>query len=363
MKALEVRAGITAARHLRREGLRPEDISLIPAAAGGPKGLTLIPLDQLLFGEWLPQSTQPIDLVGGSIGAFRLATAARTHPRAMLGELAERYIHQDFETEPGRKLPSAKAVSAGVRRWTSDFFSGAAEEILRHPRYRLHVVTSRGRGLLRKEVPGLTHLGFLGAYLSNAISRRSLGQWLERVIFSSTPEGPRLDLSDLPTRIQPLCNENFEPAMLASGSIPFVLQAVQGIPHAPGGAYWDGGVTDYQLHWNYASLNRTSTGSPRLVLYPHFQAQVVPGWMDKPWKARHQATPSLDNVVLLSPRPEWVATLPNRKLPDRRDFTQYATDIPGRIRVWKQALAESERLAEEFSDFLEDRGEVRLLPL
>jgi hypothetical protein len=37
-----------------------------------------------------------------------------------------------------------------------------------------------------------------------------------------------------------------------------------------------------------------------LVLYPHFQRQVVPGWLDKAWKRRHRASPALDNLVLLS---------------------------------------------------------------
>ena len=50
-----------------------------------------------------------------------------------------------------------------------------------------------------------------------------------------------------------------------------------------------------------------------VVLYPHFQRQVVPGWLDRPLRWRHLATAALDNVVLLSPRPEWVATLPDGK--------------------------------------------------
>ncbi|MBA3623611.1 MAG: hypothetical protein H0W48_03990 [Methylibium sp.] len=27
------------------------------------------------------------------------------------------------------------------------------------------------------------------------------------------------------------------------------------IPGAPPGAYWDGGITDYHLHWNDPSIN------------------------------------------------------------------------------------------------------------
>ena len=98
------------------------------------------------------------------------------------------------------------------------------------------------------------------------------------------------------------------------------------IPGAPRGAYWDGGITDYHLHLNYGSM------PDGLVLYPHFQKTVIPGWLDKALKHRHRATAHLDKVVLLSPRPEWIATLPNAKLPDRNDFKAYGDDLAGRVR-------------------------------
>ena len=88
-----------------------------------------------------------------------------------------------------------------------------------------------------------------------------------------------------------------------------------------------------------------------LVLYPHFQSQVVPGWLDKVWKQRHKATSALDNVVVLSPRQEWVQTLPQGKLPDRKDFQSFGEDLPARQRVWRQALAQSQQLADEFAQF------------
>ena len=135
-------------------------------------------------------------------------------------------------------------------------------------------------------------------------------------------------------------------ALRASCSIPFLLQSVTDIQGAPRGAYWDGGITDYHLHLPYASMPKG------LVLYPHFQAQVVPGWLDKPWKQRHRASAALDNLVVLSPRPEWVQTLPNGKLPDRKDFQSYGDDLSARQRVWRQALAQSQRLADEFAQFI-----------
>jgi hypothetical protein len=340
--ALRLYAGQRARATLAERGLSAEDVRVVAAAAGGPKGLVLGPIDRHVFGRWLARSPQTVHLVGASIGAWRMATAAMRDPLAGFERLQHDYIHQHYEPEPGRRSPSAAAVSGVFERTLHDFFAGEVEAVLAHPRWRLHLVTSRGRHVLAREGALRTPLGYLGALASNALSRRSLGAWLERVVFSSGGEALPLDLGDLRHRRVALTAENFRPALLASCSIPFVLRAVHDIPGAPPGAYWDGGITDYHLHWNYASM----TGGG-LVLYPHFQKAVVPGWLDKAWRHRHRATPFLDNVVVLAPDPAWVARLPNGKLPDRGDFKHYGHDLGGRVAAWSRAVAESERLAEE----------------
>ena len=89
-----------------------------------------------------------------------------------------------------------------------------------------------------------------------------------------------------------------------------------------------------------------------LVLYPHFQQQLVPGWLDKGIKRRHGASAKLDNVVVLAPRAEWIATLPHGKLPDRQDFKTWRHDRPGRIASWTAAVAAAQQLADEAADWL-----------
>ena len=64
MQALAIYAGPNAKQHLASQGLSASDVKVIPAAAGGPKGLILGPLDRFMFNEWLPNSQQAIDLVG-----------------------------------------------------------------------------------------------------------------------------------------------------------------------------------------------------------------------------------------------------------------------------------------------------------
>ena len=352
MQALRIYAGPKALAHIRQHGLQPEHVGVIPGAAGGPKGLILGPLDRFLFGEWLPQSTQAVDLVGASIGAWRMATACLHQPVQALERLERDYIAQHYELPVGQKRPTAQQVTDEFARNLAAFYGGRIEEVLQHPRYRLHVVTSHGRGLLQREHPWRTPLGYAGAFMRNLIHRPAMGANLERVVFSTQPELP-FDARDYPTRQVALTPQNFMPAVQASCSIPFVLQAVHDIPGAPAGAYWDGGITDYHLHLNYKGL----------VLYPHFQQAVVPGWLDKSLKWRHKSTAFLDNTIVLAPNPEWVQTLPNGKLPDRSDFMTYANDLPGRIQAWTGATQASQQLADEFSQWLLKPQATEVRPL
>jgi hypothetical protein len=358
LKALQVFAGRRALQHLREQGLRPEHVGLVPGAAGGPKGLALNPLDRFLFGHWLAGSTHTVHLLGASIGAWRMASACLADADAALARMAHDYIHQRYEHKPG-KPPTPRHVSETFGAKLAEHFEGREAEVLSHPRYRLHVFTSRGRhALLRREGRLRTPLGYLGAFAANAVSRSAMGGWLERVIFSDAREPLPLHLLDYRTHQVPLAADNLRASILASCSIPFWLDAVHDIPGAPPGAYWDGGITDYHLHLDYASMPEGA-----LVLYPHFQKSVVPGWLDKALRHRHRATERLSNVVLLAPHPEWVRTLPNGKLPDRNDFKHYGDDFDGRVKAWSLALAESRRLADEFEALVSRPGGIEAVPL
>ncbi len=356
--ALRIHAGPRAYAQIRAHGLQPDDVRVVCGAAGGPKGLILNPLDQYLFGTWLARSTQSIDLIGASIGAWRMATATLADPVAAFARLAQDYIHQEYALDAGRTLPTPRQVTDEFGREIDAFFAGRIPEVLAHARYRLHIVTTHGRHVLRREGAWRTPLGYLGAAMSNAISRRALGAWVERVVFSSPGAHLPVQLDGLPHRLVALSEQNFAQALLASCSVPFALKAVHDIPGAPRGAYWDGGITDYHLHWNYRALP-----APGLVLYPHFQRTIVPGWLDKPFKRRHRPTPALDNVVVLAPDPHWVRALPGGKLPDREDFKTYAAAVPARVQAWTRAVSESERLAEEFARWIERPDPARVEPL
>jgi len=365
MRALQIYAGPSARKQLMAQGLQPEQVRVIPAAAGGPKGLILGPLDRFIFGQWLSQSSQPVHLVGASIGAWRMATACLQQPVPALERLERDYIAQHYELAPGQKRVPAREVSAQFAANLQLFYGGRIQELLSHPRYRLHVLASRGRGLLGREHPWRTPLGYALAFAGNALHRRLLGWSLDRTVFSSAQAPLPFDASDFPTRQAALEPSNFMQALQASCSIPFLLEAVHDIAGVPQGAYWDGGITDYHLHLNYAAAADDGAwkAGQGLVLYPHFQQAVVPGWLDKALKWRHRSSAFLDSTVVLAPRAQWVAGLPNGKLPDRTDFTGYGNDFAGRSKAWRGATAAAQQLADEFEAWLARPDPAQVLPL
>jgi hypothetical protein len=196
-------------------------------------------------------------------------------------------------------------------------------------------------------------------------------------VFSANAAPLPFAADDYRTRRYALTAQNFSQVVQASCSIPFVLRAVHDIAGAPRGAYWDGGITDYHLHLDYrkackgeserergesdgdtSAKSGASAENGGIVLYPHFQKNIVPGWLDKSLKWRHKSTHFLDDVVVLAPNPEWVKTLPNGKLPDRNDFMHYGRDTAARVDVWQRAVAESQRLRDEFAALIYSRDAV-----
>lgn len=192
---------------------------------------------------------------------------------------------------------------------------------------------------------------------ANLLGRPRLARHFERVILHDSRLAPPLaPLNDFPSRCLPLDGANLRHALLASGSIPMVMEGVRDIPGVGPGTYRDGGLLDYHLDLPYQGDG--------VVLYPHFTDKVIPGWFDKglPW--RRGDAERLQDVLLLAPSRDYLATLPHGKLPDRKDFTRYLGDDDGRERYWRKAMAESQRLGDEFLE-LADSGRLaeRLLPL
>jgi hypothetical protein len=352
---ITIRAGKGALERIRSHGLDAADVSLIPGAAGGPKALGILGLDRAIFGEWLPAKPRTRHLVGASIGAWRFAAACCKDPEPVFAAFARGYSEQRYSLKP-----SAREVSDSARALLRELFHGREDEILASPGYRLHILAVRGRGPLAREARFSTPLGFGMAAMANALGRKHLARFIERTVFHD-PRGRPPFMGDerfdaFHTHAVPLARTNLGEALVATASIPLVLEGVLDIPDAPTGTYWDGGIIDYHLHLPYQH-------SEGLVLYPHFTDHIVPGWLDKPLSWRRAKGAWLDNVVLVAPSRDYLSKLPFAKLPDRKDFKRFVSDYDGRLKYWRGAIGESERLGEAFLDFARNPDPGRVLPL
>lgn len=349
---------------IRANGLHASDIAMVAGAAGGPKGLILQALDQWLFGHWLAGAPRERTLIGASIGAWRMTAALHADPVAAFARLGALYCEQRYPEKP---LPSH--VAQVCRQLLQDFIGGHEAEILAHPDHHLQVLTVRGRRLLRQPRRTMTtYAGFAAATLANATARARLAGHLERVVIGD-PRDPafwlkaKFDAFD--THFAALSQDNLFDALLASGTLPFVMPPVTGIAHAPPGSYWDGGLIDYHLALPYSRVAGNPAGG--LVLYPHFTDHIVPGWFDKPLPWRRAGIGRnrnwLDNVLLVSPSRAFVQTLSRGKLPDRQDFLYYGLNHDFRIQNWRLAMSEGERLRDDFAAFVSDPSAHRIDPI
>jgi hypothetical protein len=362
--ALTIHAGKKALEHMRRYGLQAQDVAIVPAAAGGPKGLILQSLDQWLFGQWLAAAPRERTLIGSSIGAWRMAAASHADPAAAFQRLGDLYCEQRYPEKP-----SARYVTDACLQLLDDLIGGHEHEIVNQPHHRLHLLAVRGRGLLKApRHSAIAKAGFAAATFANMASRARLAKHLERVVIGDMRDPLfwlKAKFDNFETHFAPLAQDNLKQALLASGTLPLIMEPVRDIPHAPAGTYWDGGIIDYHLALPYSRIASATDGG--LVLYPHFTDHIVPGWLDKPLPWRRASLGKnrdwLDNVIMLSPSPAFLQSLSLGKLPDRKDFFYYGANHEFRIQNWRIAIYEGERLRDEFTAFVEnpDLGRVRAL--
>ncbi len=336
--ALKLRAGPAALAQIRRDGMVPETFSVMAGASGGPKWLVLSQLDRVLAPWILANRESPLFLLGSSIGAWRFACVAQADPVDAIVRFEEAYIGQRYD-----RRPSAQEVTARSREILEVVLGEhGASDILTSPLARLNVMTARSRRVTASDARPALLAGLAISALANAANRRLLGWFYVRSLFSDPrDEPPFAAMSGLPLERAALTERNLGKAILATGSIPLVLEGVRDIDGAARGTYRDGGIIDYHFDVELS-------GGRGLVCYPHFYGHIVPGWFDKALKNR-RGRASLERTVLIHPSPEFVAGLPNGKIPDRKDFETMGND--DRIRCWRRVVAECERLAETFEEW------------
>ncbi|WP_350022989.1 patatin-like phospholipase family protein [Pseudomonas protegens] len=334
--ALTLKAGPRALARIRQQGLHPREVGTLPGAAGGPKALGIQGLDLALFGEWLPSAPRERSLIGASVGSWRFASACLPDAAEGIRRLGQLYNAQSFA-----KGVTMAQISQSSRRMLDDLLEGRDASILDNPHYRLNIMVVKSHGLLADDHRGRLGLGLSSVIADNLRGRARLARHFERLVLHDPRQAPPLHaLEDFPSRFVPLDRGNLRQALLASGSIPMVMQGVRELPGAGAGTFRDGGLLDYHLDLPYSGSD--------IVLYPHFTDRVIPGWFDKTLPWRRASPERLRDVLLLAPSKEYLARLPYGKLPDRNDFKRFMGDDASRQKYWRSAMDESRRLGDEF---------------
>ena len=341
MSSLSLYAGSKALRQIQANGLRAEQFKVIAGASGGPKWFVLYGLDRYLFGEFFADRKDGLATLGSSAGAWRLACLATADPVSSIDKLASLYSNEQYSAKPTAEEVTSKARIM-LRRVLGP---EGGRQLVDNPRIKTHIIADRCRGFLSLNSQALLGAGMALAAVSNLFSRQALRLYFERAVFNNHAHTCELtSLTDIRTLDIKLTERNVYDALIASGSIPFVLEGVRDIEGGPYGLYVDGGITDYHFDVPFHS-------NEGLVLYPHFYPRIVPGWFDKHLKWRKVVASYYDNVLLVVPSADFVARLPFGKIPDRQDFRKM--DYDQRTDYWQTVLQESHRLADDFSRLVE----------
>ena len=269
--SLVFKAGPGAYEDLRRRGFSAERIGTIAGASGGAKWLVLSQLDRVIIESILPKATGPVHLLGSSIGAWRFTCYAQADPLRALERFEAEYLSQTYSENP-----DADEITTRSREILQEMVGErGAHEIVENPKLRMHVMTVRSRFLTASDSRPLLGAGLLMAMTANAISRRALGAFFARALFYDPRDLPPFyNATGFPLDRIPLTADNLLEAVVASGSIPLVLNGVRDIPGAAPGTYRDGGIIDYHL-------DLPTSDPDRLTLFPHFFDWMKPGWFDK----------------------------------------------------------------------------------
>lgn len=336
---IEIYAGSSARRQIEQHGFRAELFSSLLGASGGPKWLILYGLDHYLLGEFFKARRQPLNLLGSSAGAFRAACFARGNPLDALQTMATLYTDTTYST-----FASAAEITGKVRQMLDAIFPDEAlQQMLDNPVFKLHVSVARCRGIAASDNRLLQLAGMLLGSRRNRRDRADLKIQFERYLFRpNNSDFSFNDPYDLPTTQVLLSRENLIDAVLASGSLPVIMQGLRDITGCAKGLYRDGGLIDYQFDLDIAGNG--------LVLYPHYSRSLKPGWFDKKLDRYARAT-NHDKTVLICPSPEFIASLPYQKIPDRSDFNKMKD--AQRIACWRKVLDQTRLMADACSSFVE----------
>ncbi len=344
---LDIYAGKSAFETIQNEGFKQELFTSFLGASGGPKWFSLFSLDKYIFGEFFKERQTELNLIGSSAGAFRAACFAQKDPVTAITRLAESYS----ETVYSIKVKPEEITRKAIELLDYVLADNGTDEVINNEIFKTHFLVNKTNGFVGSDNKIIQSLGLIKSIVLNRIDRQLLRNQYERFVFKSPSSNLIIDdYCNFKTQYADLTPSNLKDALLASGSIPIVMEGIKNITGVPKGMYRDGGIIDY--HFDFKLKNNNG-----LILYPHFNSNPKAGWFDKNLNRKVMAE-NYDNIVMLVPSKKFVESLPYSKIPDRTDFTKM--EPAQRIKYWKTVLSETERLSDEFNDLISSQDLLKI---
>ncbi len=341
MRRIRIKAGRRAYEIIKDGGFDFDSISTYFGPAVGPRWLLASGFDLTLLKQEVLGRSKAVHLIGSSAGAWRFGAWLQPQAADCYRRLIDAYINTRYfrEDTPVTVLDKLTKI---IGEYLED---DALPFALANKKYRLSIITARGRNLVASEMLWLQKTGLLAGFLFNYFSRNNIYAFAERVVFYNGSKPPPFCLQPkFRGRFVRMNAINFKYSVIASGAIPLVVAGVKNIYGAPRGVYRDGGLIDYHLTHQFASKEN------ELTLFFHHQERIIPGWMDKKIISRVPDAETLSNVLMIFPSQSFIETLPDEKIPDRDDFLTYIDDHDQRLRNWRKTVELSAPLGEEFME-------------
>lgn len=348
-KTFQIKAGKIALQHIRKNGLSPNDISVIPAAAGGPKWIALYAFDKYLLEQWFQDRQKPLHLMGASAGAWRMLCYTLPDSQNALDRFLKAYVEQSYDTWPTTDEVTEKVIEI-VKTTLSD---DGIDSLLNEQVFKLNIISTKTN--FKEKTGSKYRRNFIPIVLKNSLSRKLVQKDFERVVFTNSSNHNVIKKDGFHTTYQRFTKDNSISAIRSTGTLPIYMNPAVDI-EGLNGLIWDGALIDYHIGLDY--------NTEGLILYPHFADHLIEGWFDKfiPW--RKFKGNCLDRMILISPSKSFVDSLPDRKIPTREDFETYFDNKDQRIKNWYEAAKRGEEMVAEFHELWESGDLVEhMLPL
>ncbi len=334
-KTFNIKAGPAAIEKIKKTGLQPEDISVMPAAAGGPKWIVLHAFDKYLMTNWFHDRKTPLHLVGASAGAWRMLCYCLQDPAKAIDRFLQSYVEQSYKEWPTpdevvKELESIVAYTLG---------ENGIEHLLNDSFKKLYVISTQTKFPEKKG--SKYRFPFAKIALKNLFSRSLIQNDVNRLVFTNTSSTQIIKEDSFKTIRMPFNKQNVKNALRSTGTIPMLMNPVNNIAGIDG-LIWDGALVDYHIGLNY--------NTDKLVFYPHFASNIIEGWFDKFVKWRKFNGPVLDKMILVSPSDSYIKSLPDSKIPDRKDFETHFDNEEVRMKHWYEVARRGEEMVNEFDE-------------